>query len=123
MKVEINTTEDSHEEIRKVIKMLQHIVGDAEEVFTNQPTASAETTQNAFVNMFGDSSSTASPSMGQETPAAPEMEAAETKSESTEDLFAELFSAEEIQKMDTKPEEEEEEVEVKPKKKHAMEFY
>ena len=37
MRISIDTKEDSHEEIRKVIKMLNHLVGD--EVHTNQPSA------------------------------------------------------------------------------------
>ena len=35
MKLTIDTKEDSHEDIRKVIKMLQHLVGDSP--VTNQP--------------------------------------------------------------------------------------
>ena len=124
MKLEINTKEDSHDEIRKVIKMLQHIVGDSSEVFTNQPIVStaAETSQNAFVNMFGDSSTpAASESVSAETQPVPEITEAKS-SDSTEDLFAELFSPEEIQKMDTKPEDEddEEEAQVKSKAKNVI---
>ena len=65
MKITIDTKEDSHEEIRKVIKMLQHLVG--EQAYTNQPnifedidslgTSPSESSSvpegNAFVNMFG----------------------------------------------------------------------
>lgn len=70
MKIEIDTKHDSPEEIRKVIKMLQHLVG--EHSYTNQPnifedpdsfgtgsdeeSASDTGSTNAFVNMFGDSS-------------------------------------------------------------------
>ena len=36
MKITIDTKEDSHEEISKVIKMLQHLVGESS--MTNQPT-------------------------------------------------------------------------------------
>ncbi len=59
MKIEIDTKEDSPEEIKKVIKMLQHLVG--EHSYTNQPnifedssTTPTEST-NAFASMFGDS--------------------------------------------------------------------
>lgn len=69
MKIEIDTKHDSPEEIRKVIKMLQHLVG--EHSYTNTPnifedqnsfgtSSSEEPTSseptNAFINMFGDSS-------------------------------------------------------------------
>ena len=130
MKLSIDTREDSHEDLRKVIRMLQHIVGDSGEVFTNQPAPDANA--NPFSNIFGDNSSIASsapesasmsdlPSAAANEPSAP----ASSGSESTDDLFAELFSEEEIKKMDAaKPEDEEEEVELKPKdKKHNIEFY
>ena len=122
MKISIDTKEDSHEEIRKVIKMLQNLVGDSQEVFTNQP-ESQENTASPIANIFGDVSA-----QPQETASAPAAETQETQSEesseSTEDLFAELFSEEELKKMDVKKEEEDEEVGIKPKdKRHSMEFY
>jgi hypothetical protein len=70
MKIEIDTKHDSPEEIQKVIKMLQHLVG--EKSYTNtknifedpssfgtspsieEPTTPTEQPTNAFVNMFGD---------------------------------------------------------------------
>ena len=63
MKITIDTKEDSHEEIKKVISMLSALVG--EKSFTNSrdifsdsssPTSSSEST-NAFANMFGGDSS------------------------------------------------------------------
>ena len=120
MKIEINTKEDSHEEIKKVIKLLQHIVGDSQEIFTNEPQATQETAS-AFTNIFGDTIT--SPST---IPEIAEQATEETKqeetSESTEDLFAELFSEEELKKMDVPKEEEE--PEIKPKgKKYNIDFY
>ena len=64
MKIEIDTRHDSPEEIKKVIKMLQHLVG--EPTYSNNPNifedpvsfgaaSSNKETGNAFVNMFGDS--------------------------------------------------------------------
>ena len=129
MKISIDTKEDSHDEIKKVIKMLQNLVGDSQEIFTNQPiseSGSTEATGSPFANIFGDTS----PS--QDTPISSETEkAAETEetAESTEDLFAELFSEEELKKMDlvkSKEEEEDEEEKIKPKakdKKYGIEFY
>ena len=61
MKITIDTKEDSHEELRKVIKMLSSLVG--EEVMSSQsdifsdsgaPTESSETTNS---DMFSDGSS------------------------------------------------------------------
>lgn len=75
MKIEIDTKHDSAEEIKKVIKMLQHLVGqpsytNSSNIFedptsfgtsptSQEPSHSQETSQgNAFVNMFGDNSPT-----------------------------------------------------------------
>ena len=136
MKLSIDTKEDSHEDLKKVIKMLQHIVGDSQEVFTNQPSAS-EAPSNPFANIFGDNSSVSnvqspvensSISLSAGEPAASSETPAPAASESTEDLFAELFSEEDIKKMESvktpEDEDEEEEAETKPKsKKHDIEFY
>ena len=129
MKISIDTREDSHEEIKKVIKMLQNLVGDSQEILTNDPNVSGSAstdTQNAFANILGDvSNAPQEPSASSET--TNETETAEENSESTEDLFAELFSEEEIKKMDKakgSEDEEESEEEIKPKsKKHDIEFY
>lgn len=121
MKITIDTKEDSHDDIRKVIKMLQNLVGDYQEAFTSQP-ASSQTTENAFTNIFGDTSSIPEAS-------ATASETTEETSQSTEDLFAELFSEEEIKKMDAsnvknEDDKEDDEAEIKPKdKKHNIEFY
>jgi hypothetical protein len=75
MKIEIDTKHDSAEEIKKVIKMLQHLVGTS--AYTNSPnifedstsfgtspvssetSPTQETSQgNAFLNMFGDTPTT-----------------------------------------------------------------
>ncbi len=122
MKIEINTKEDSHEEIRKVIKMLQHIIGDSQEIFTNEPQVAQETAS-AFTNIFGDTSTLTQES---NTPSETTQETQqEETSESTEDLFAELFNEEELKKMDTATIKEEDEKEL-PKakgKKYDIEFY
>jgi len=69
MKISIDTKEDSHEDIRKVIKMLQHLVGeesysnysqsrnifdDPSPSLSNTP-AETQAPTNAFSAMFGDS--------------------------------------------------------------------
>jgi len=148
MKLSIDTREDSHEDIKKIIRMLQNIVGESQEVFTNQPVsqdANNSSSSSPFANIFGEISSSSGTEQGQvpfaqespaETQAAAEDKPEETAeeadegssnlSESTEDLFAELFSEEELKKMDVKKadEEEDEELEIKPKRKsYGIEFY
>ena len=130
MRIEVDTSHDSHDDIKKVIKMLQHLVGDSQEIFTNQP----QETASPVANIFGDMAPAANSETAETTETTQEsaqesaQEATES-SESTEDLFAELFSEEEIKKMDSvksKEEEEDEEEEVKPKakdKKYGIEFY
>ena len=127
MKISIDTKEDSHDEIKKVIKMLHNLVGDSEEVFTNQLESSTQETS-PMANIFGDTNSSS-----QETPdsasAAQETEEAqaEASEQSTEDLFAELFSEEELKKMEATPAKEEDEKEEElPKskgKKYGIELY
>lgn len=68
MKITIDTKEDSHEEIRKAIKMLSSLIGH-KETFSNQPnifdsditdlspSGSEPEPTNAFAAMFGSSSS------------------------------------------------------------------
>lgn len=130
MKLTIDTKEDSHEDLRKVIRMLQHIVGDSQEVFTNQPgmLQSQAAESSPIANIFGDmpnSPQTAqepSSTVSAETSAPEASSSPEETSQSTEDLFAELFSEEELKKMDLPKEEEESEP--KPKdKKYSIEFY
>ncbi len=62
MKITIDTKEDSHEELRKVIRMLSSLVG--EEVMSNQGDLFSDNTQNS--DIFGDSSE--APSDSSETP-------------------------------------------------------
>lgn len=126
MRIEVDTSHDSHDEIRKVIRMLQHLVGDSQEIFSNQP----QTQASPMANIFGEiapaaaSSEVAAPAA---EPAQGAPETAEAPSEkSADDLFAELFNEEELKKMDTaKPKEEDEEEEIKPakSKQYNIEFY
>ncbi len=63
MKITIDTKEDSHEEIKRVIRLLQHMVGEGSAIYTNapekQPNIFEDTqgtqapTQDLF-SMFGD---------------------------------------------------------------------
>ena len=131
MRITVDTSHDSHEDIKKVIKMLRHLVGDSQEIFTNQPEIVQEISP--IANIFGDMAPAANSETAETTQESAQESAQETteSSESTEDLFAELFSEEELKKMDTaapksKEEEEDEEEEIKPKakdKKYGIEFY
>ena len=85
MKITIDTKEDSHEEIRKVIKMLQHLVG--EQSYTNQP------------NIFEDASSLGTGSSDEESNSAPEGNA-----------FTNMFGSAEADKPKEEPKEEKEEI-------------
>ena len=128
MKVTIDTKEDSHEEIKKIIRMLQNLVGGSQEIFTNEPQAAQESSPMA--NIFGETSNAAQESQAPQESQAEEAQAQETTT-STEDLFAELFSEEELKKMEAAPAKEEEkeehaEEEELPKaksKKYSIEFY
>ncbi len=120
MEIKIDTKHDSHEDIRKVIKMLQHLIGDSQEIFTNQPSSQSDISQDtgsAFNNIFGDAS-TQNQAAEESTE---KIEETEEISESTEDLFAELFSEEEIEKM--KKVEEVDEKPLPKGKKPSVEFY
>lgn len=128
MKISVDTKEDSHEDIRKVISMLRNLVGDSQEIFTNQP--QSQESASPMANIFGDVSApseAASPETAQGTlQEAQSQETEETEtSESTEDLFAELFSEEELKKMDEAKVKKDDEEEIKPakSKKYGIEFY
>ena len=148
MKVSVDTKEDSHEEIKKVIRMLQNLVGESQEIFSNEPVQSEASNPedsgdsgSTFANILSDMPTSPqisqAPSLQQQD-AEPVQQAKEGKqpkpeekeelSGSAEDLFAELFSEEELKKMDVaapkKEEEEGEEEEIKPKgKKYDIELY
>ena len=51
MKITIDTKEDSHEEIRKVIRMLSSLIGE-KEVFSNTPQIDEQKTGDAFSALF-----------------------------------------------------------------------
>ena len=59
MKITIDTKEDSHSEIRKVINLLTHLLGEgSSEVLSSDETP--EESAAAFTNMFGNSESSES---------------------------------------------------------------
>ena len=124
MKIEIDTKEDSHDDIKKVIKMLQNLVGDSQEIFTNQVSeSSAEATGSAFANIFGDTPSSQLPPSAETTEETKQETQPEESDQSTEDLFAELFSEEELKKMEATPAKDDEELPKTKGKKYDIELY
>ena len=67
MKITIDTKEDSHDDLRKVIRMLQHMVGESNDgaILSNSSSGPSEESTGAFFNMFGDSPS--SPSIDEDS--------------------------------------------------------
>ena len=60
MKITIDTKEDSHEDIRKVMEILGHFTGRRDGNVSNHSTPNAAPEDNSgFMNMFGDSSAPA----------------------------------------------------------------
>ncbi len=118
MRIEIDTKEDSHEDIKKAINLLHSLMGES--VDTN---FSAEQTESPIASIFGDSAQIQTNSIQVSEPTAIVREEAqeEKKEESTEDLFAELFTDDEISKM--KKIEEEDEKPSRGKKRPSVELY
>ena len=119
MKIKIDTKEDSQDEIRKAIKVLQFLIGDLN--LSGQKNSDVgEAAQNAFSGMFSDNSAQQSQAQVS-TYSDNSSKAPEAKSESTDYLFADLFSDNEIAQMKHSEEEPEEEL---PKgKKAEIELY
>ncbi|HLG24355.1 MAG TPA: hypothetical protein VI564_05495 [Candidatus Nanoarchaeia archaeon] len=122
MKIKIDTREDSPDEIRKAIKVLQFLIGDA-----NLPESGSQEisqgAQSAFSTMFSQNTDTQNQGAAQVAPYhdTPAPEKTEGAHESTDSLFADLFSNDEIEQMKHADEEPEEEM---PKKEKAeIEFY
>ena len=121
MKISIDTKEDSHEEIKKVIRMLQNIVGESGEIFTNAASPAENgsiTGETAFNNIFKEENK--KEESIQSSPAPEQIQ------ESTEDIFAELFNDKDLEKIKQSEEESEEEEEAfiaKKKSSHSIEFY
>ena len=116
MKISIDTKEDSSEDIKRAIRMLQNIVGDSQEIFTNLPVS----------ELSGDETAASVPKTSANEALNPSEN--EKASESTEDLFSELFSDEEIKKMDKvkvndEDEHEEEQVPKTKEKKYDIGIY
>ena len=115
MKIEIDTKHDSNDDIRSVIRILRHLVGD-QELVSNQPVE--QTSQvSPMANIFGESPESTSnltePIVTEQRNGA---------SDSNSDLFADLFSESEIKKMD-KVEDKDDHVYEEKKKSYGIELY
>ncbi|MBI4980927.1 hypothetical protein HZC30_05215 [Candidatus Woesearchaeota archaeon] len=53
MKITIDTKEDNHEDIKKVIALLNGMIGNSSGIYSNQPTATPADSTN-LMSMFGD---------------------------------------------------------------------
>ncbi len=56
MKITIDTKEDNHEDIKKVIALLNGMIGNSSGIYSNQPTASTPADSTNLMSMFGDES-------------------------------------------------------------------
>jgi len=108
MKISVDTAHDSPDEIRKVINMLRHLVGDLEIASSvskqSSPDVSEESSA-AFSNMFDDTPSVeqvpSEPPNPEQIPAQQtEPQQATTGDHSTNSLFNELFEDEPPKKED-----------------------
>jgi hypothetical protein len=121
MQITVDTKHDSHDDIRKVIAMLRHLVGE-KNVLTNAPMeeSPSEQTQDLF-SAFSNSSSLDSPQSSEANSSqAPELISPSGKK--SEELFSDLFSEEDLPEAKAQPEEEEED-ETPAQKKPKIEFY
>ncbi len=104
MKISIDTKEDSHDDLKRVIRMLQNLVGESTEPLTNQP------------GLFSE----------QKTENIKSQEEEDKLQQSTDNLFADLFNQEEIDKMKESENDETKEDEdsfIPENKKPIIEFY
>ena len=116
MKIEIDTKHDSQEDIRSVIKILRHLVGD-QDIMSNQPSIEQANNASPMANIFGD--------VPESTSNLTEPIVAEQKNgamDSNSDLFADLFSDDEIKKMD-KVEDKDDHAFEKKKKDYSIQLY
>jgi hypothetical protein len=107
MIISVDTKHDSHEDIRKVIAMLQHLVGE-KELLTNAPQASEQQSTEMFAHLFSDAAPSQQP--------APEI--VQPAEKNVEDLFSDLLG-DAPEAGQTPDEEQEDEAPEKPK----IEFY
>ena len=117
MIITVDTKHDSPEDIRKIIAMLQNFLGDRE-LMSNAPLGQSSEEQAApFANIFQDMPA----EQGASEPSSiilPEQAAQEAKP-SSDELFSDLFSEEDVPKQAEGKEDEED----SPSRKPKIEFY
>ena len=118
MIISVDTKHDSHDDIKKVIAMLRHYVGE-QGIVTNAP--SQTTPEASIANLFD--MPMAAPSSDSLTPSIQPLSEAPKKSDA--DLFSDLFSAEDLPEAEEpKPEARQEDEEAySTSKKPKIEFY
>ncbi len=67
MKITIDTKEDNHEDIKKVIALLNGMIGNNSNIYSNQPTSAPADSTN-LMSMFGDDSASAVKTMPDTAP-------------------------------------------------------
>ncbi len=117
MQITVDTKHDSHDDIRKVIAMLRHLVGE-QDIFTNASPAPASQQQSAetFSNLFSDAEN---PQLSKGFPASPEV--VQPSEKKADDLFSDLLSEDDLPEAKQQPDEEEEDE--SSSRKPKIEFY
>jgi hypothetical protein len=119
MQITVDTKNDSHDDIRKVIAMLKHIVGE-QDVLTNAPMQQPQNEQPSdFASLLGDLPSAATQ---EPDPASSQIETTPAQ-KTVNDLFSDLLSEEDLPEAKSQPEEEEEDETAMQQKKPKIEFY
>lgn len=103
MRISVDTSQDSHDDIRKVIRMLQHFVGD-QDIPTNAPEDGSEMESQvpteptaAFTSMFGAMGESASQAESAEEDASSGSQPEGGEAVNADDLFSDLFDEEDAQ--------------------------
>jgi hypothetical protein len=125
MEIKVDTKHDTHEDIRKVIRMLQHIVGEEQSAPSVSPVQEPSAPEPMPTQMSGFFEQSSTMAVAQESmPASePQLIVKEQEKSETDDLFAELFSDEELKKMEPEPVHEEAEEEPSRKSPYSIEIY
>lgn len=82
MKITIDTKEDSHEDIRKVIRLLSHMIGESSSVLSDNPSEPTPAATGAFSNLFSDDT----PGPETEETSAPESQPEEEKQDDSPEV-------------------------------------
>ena len=116
MIITVDTKHDSHEDIRKVISILRHLVGEGQLLanveISPQPSADAKipaAEADSFSHLFSEQPSANQPSAEAASSLPLAQSPQEQQKSGSDDLFSELFSEEDVPKGQNAAEEDEEE--------------